>query len=98
MSKVPLTPCGPAWLSAPVAVIPRRAETLPNGATYEVLDLGATWFDDVPEVTVPENSIFVMGDHRDDSMDSRTSVERGGFGPVPLARVVGVVGVVTEIW
>jgi signal peptidase I len=43
----------------------------------------------MPRVRVPAGTVFVMGDNRDDSLDSRA------FGPVPLDDVIGhVVGVV----
>jgi signal peptidase I len=41
-------------------------------------------------VRVPAGSVFVMGDNRSDSVDSRS------FGPVPLSRIVG--RVVLRIW
>jgi signal peptidase I len=38
---------------------------------------------DVSTWTVPESEVFLMGDHRQNSADSRT------FGPVPIERVIG---------
>jgi len=63
-----------------------------NGAIYingAPLDESAYWegyiFGDMPEITVPEKSVFVVGDNRNASKDSRTPL----VGPVPYARVVG---------
>jgi signal peptidase I len=43
----------------------------------------------IPKFTVPANSIFVMGDHRQDSADSRYHMEEPGGGSVPDSKVIG---------
>lgn len=48
--------------------------------------LEALIFNDMYEITVPEDHIFVMGDNRNDSMDSRNSL----VGPIPDRDIVGV--------
>ena len=68
----------------------RFRETLPSGLSYEVLDFGLTPQDDFGPVIVPEGSIFVLGDNRDNSQDSRfPSMPAGGVGLVPLDNLVG---------
>ncbi len=74
----------------PVCRYPQYRETLPGGRSYEVLDLGATAQDDTPPVIVPEGHMFLMGDNRDNSLDSRfPAVEGQGIGIVPQANLVG---------
>ncbi|WP_082992415.1 signal peptidase I [Erythrobacter sp. QSSC1-22B] len=65
-------------------------ETLPSGRSYTVLDFGATPQDDFGPVLVPRDRLFVMGDNRDNSQDSRFDAQpQGGVGLVPTDRLVG---------
>jgi signal peptidase I len=45
--------------------------------------------DNTPEFVVPADSLFMMGDNRDNSLDSRVPAVDGGVGFVPLDNVVG---------
>jgi signal peptidase I len=65
-------------------------ETLPNGVAYTVLDRGHySHLDDTEVFVVPEGHYFMLGDNRDDSLDSRVNVESGGVGYVPFENLVG---------
>ena len=69
---------------------PQFRETLPGGVSYRVLDLGLEPQDTTAPVIVPEGHLFMMGDNRDNSMDSRFPAIPGeGVGLVPVENLVG---------
>ena len=71
--------------------LPIFRETLPNGVSYDTIDLGySSEVDDFAKLTVPEGHLFLMGDNRDKSADSRVSLDNQGLGgPVPVENIGG---------
>ena len=100
IAQSPNTDCAAAAFEAvengkPVCRYPRFRETLPNGRSYEVLDMGLTPQDDTEAVVVPEGHLFMMGDNRDNSQDSRFPARPGGgIGLVPEDNLVGKAGII----
>jgi signal peptidase I len=77
----------------------RYIETLPNGVSHAILKLRDNGrLDNTPEVTVPAGRLFVMGDNRDNSADSRVSVRDGGVGLLPIDNLVGRADAVVGSW
>ena len=67
----------------------RFIETLPDGTSHAILDIGPQRADNTGVFTVPEGHYFFMGDNRDNSTDSRFPQAVGGVGFVPYENLIG---------
>jgi len=101
-AKIPVTansPCRAVPPAEPVVVTVNEAsfcvhkaflETLPGGTSYTVLDqVDHGPADDFPLTRVTAGHVFLMGDNRDDSLDSRFPAFERGIGMVPVENLIG---------
>ncbi len=74
-----------------VVKVQRLMEQFPGeGSAHQIYDAGPTPQDDVPELEVPPGSVFLLGDNRDLSADSRVSIAEGGLGgAAAISDIVG---------
>jgi len=77
----------------------RYVETLPGGRQHIIFKLTPSEpLDNLDEVTVPPGHLFVMGDNRDNSADSRVPLREGGVGLLPVSDLVGRVDAIVGSW
>jgi signal peptidase I len=79
--------------------VSRFIETLPGGREHTIFKRDVFgMFDNMNEITIPPGDLFVMGDNRDNSADSRVPLDEGGVGLLPVSDLVGRVDRLVGSW
>ena len=75
-------------------------ETFPDGSkTFRIQDYGpGNNLDDTPVFEVPAGYYFMMGDNRDNSVDSRVDASQDGVGLVPAENLIGKAEIILFSW
>lgn len=75
-------------------------ETFPDGSrTFRVQDFGpGNLLDDTPVFEIPTGYYFMMGDNRDNSVDSRVDPSQSGVGLVPAENLIGKAEIILFSW
>ncbi|HEY1836922.1 MAG: signal peptidase I [Rhizomicrobium sp.] len=91
--KLPLEPAGTGMVESETGArvaVPKFVETLPNGVKHLIFKW--QWegpLDNTQVFVVPAGHLFMMGDNRDNSLDSRVAAADGGVGFVPMENLTG---------
>jgi signal peptidase I len=79
--------------------VARYQEKLEDGRTYVTQDFGTdNPLDNTDVYVVPQGYYFMMGDNRDNSMDSRVPPQAEGVGYVPAENLVGKAQIILLSW
>jgi signal peptidase I len=79
--------------------VARFEERLETGRSFATQDFGTDGeLDNTETFVVPEGHYFMMGDNRDNSLDSRVNPAVGGVGMVPAENLVGRAQIILLSW
>jgi signal peptidase I len=74
----------------PIATVIHLSEQLPAEIkSHEIYDMGVTNLDNISPIKLEQDQYFLLGDSRDNSIDSRSDTTAGGLGLVQRSRIEG---------